>query len=110
MQPPEGVVLHPSDLVTSEVKDPKVLQATKHVGSDQVDQVAIEGQFQQLALTEKCPGLHGRYAVILKVEIMEAAQPGQILQPDLYNHIVLQENSLWGEERHAVKKASVVSV
>lgn len=45
MQSPEGVVLHPSDLVTSEVKDPKVLQATKHVGSDQVDQVAIEGQF-----------------------------------------------------------------
>lgn len=72
-----------------------MLQATKHVGGDQVDQVAVEGQFQQLELTEKGPGLHGRYAVILKVEIMEAAQPGQILQPDLYDRIVLQENSLW---------------
>lgn len=45
VQPPEGVVLHSSDLVPSEVKDPKVLQATEHVGGDQVDQVAVEGQF-----------------------------------------------------------------
>lgn len=45
MQSPEGVVLHSSDLVPSEVKDPKVLQATEHVGGDQVDQVAVEGQF-----------------------------------------------------------------
>lgn len=45
MQSPEGVVLHASDLVPSEVKDPKVLQATEHVSSDQVDQVAVEGQF-----------------------------------------------------------------
>lgn len=95
VQSPEGVVLHPGDLVPSEVKDPKVLQAAEHVGGDQVDQVAVEGQFQQLALAEKGPGLHGRYAVILKVEIMEAAQPGQILQPDLHNRIVLQENGLW---------------
>lgn len=94
MQSPESVVLHPGDLVASEVKYAKVLQAAEHVGGDQVDQVAVEGQFQQLELTEKGPGLHGRYAVILKVEIMEAAQPGQVLQPDLHDRIVLQENSL----------------
>lgn len=99
MQSPEGVVLHSGDLVPSEVEDPKVLQATEHVGGDQVDQVAVKGQFQQLPLTEKCPGLHGRYAVILQVEIMEAPQPGQILQTDLNDRVVLKENSLWERGR-----------
>lgn len=99
MQAPEGVVLHPSDLVPSEVKDPKVLQAAEHVGGDQVDQVAVEGQLQQLPLAEKRPGLYGRYAVILQVEIMEAPQPAQILQTDLNDGIVLKENSLWERGR-----------
>lgn len=44
LQSPEGVVLHSSDLVPSEVQDSKVLQTPKHVRGDQVDEVAIEGQ------------------------------------------------------------------
>lgn len=59
LQSPEGVVLHSSDLVPGEVQDPEVLQTPKHVWGDQVDEVAIEGQLQQLPLAEKCPGLQG---------------------------------------------------
>ena len=59
LQSPEGVVLDTSDLVASKVKDPKVLQTPKHVGSDQVDEVAIESKLQQLCLVEKCPRLQG---------------------------------------------------
>lgn len=53
------MVLDSSDLVPGEVEDPEVLQTPKHVGGNQVDEVAVEGEFQQLSLAEKGPRLQG---------------------------------------------------
>lgn len=75
-----------------------MLQTPKHVRSDQVDEVAIEGQLQQLPLAEKRPGLHGRDAVILKVEVMEAAEASQVLMTDLHYAVILEEDGL--QRRH----------
>lgn len=94
LQSPKSVVLHSSDLVPSEVQDPQVLQTAKHVWSDQVNEIAIEGQLQQLALAEKCPRLQSWDAIILKVEVMEAAQPSQVLKTDLHYSVVLEEDGL----------------
>ena len=71
-----------------------MLQTPKHVSGDQVDEVAIEGQLQQLALAEKGPRLQCRDAVVLEVEVMEAAQPVQILEADLHYSVVLEEDGL----------------
>lgn len=40
---------------------------------------------------------------------MQAAQPGQILQTDLYDRIVLKENSLWERGRTSCQKALEVA-
>ena len=98
LQSPEGVVLDTSDLVASKVKDPKVLQTPKHVGSDQADEVAIESKLQQLCLVEKCPRLQGWDAVVLEVQVMEATQTSQVLKTDLHYSIVLEEDGLLGRE------------
>lgn len=94
LQTREGVVLNSGDLVASEVEDAQVLQTPKHVRGDEVNEVTIEGQLQQLSLTEKGPGLQGRDAVVLQVKVMEAAQMIQVLKTDLDYSIVLQEDSL----------------
>lgn len=94
LQSPESVVLYSSDLVPSEVQDPEVLQTPKHVWGDQVDEVAIEGQLQQLPLAEKRPGLQSWDAIILKVEVMEAAKASQVLKTNLHYSVVLQEYGL----------------
>lgn len=98
LQSPEGVVLDSSDLVASEVEDPKVLQTPEHIRGDQVDEVTIEGQLQQLDLVEKRPRLQGRDAVVLEVQVMEAAQASQILKTDLHYSVVLEEESLQGRQ------------
>lgn len=94
LQPPEGVVLDSSYLVAGEVEDPKVFQTPKHIRGNQVDEVTIEGQLQELPLVEKCPGLQGRDAVVLEVQVMEAAQASQVLKADLHYSVVLEEESL----------------
>lgn len=71
-----------------------MLQTSKHVRGDQVDEVTIESQLQQLPLAEESPGLQGRDAVVLEVQIMEAAEASQVLKTDLHNSIVLEENGL----------------
>lgn len=88
------MVLYPSDLVAGEVEDPEVLQAPEHVRGDQMDEVTIECKLQQLPLAEEGPGLKGRDAVILEVQVMEAAQTSQVLEADLHNGIVLEEDGL----------------
>lgn len=94
LQSPEGVILHSGDLVPGEVQDPEVLQTPEHVRGDQVDEVAIKRQLQQLALAEKRPRLQRRDAIILKIEIMEAAQSSQVLKTDLHYGVVLEEDGL----------------
>ncbi|TNN74458.1 hypothetical protein EYF80_015238 [Liparis tanakae] len=76
------------------LQDPQVLQTPKHVRGDQVDEVAVEGQLQQLPLAEECPGLQRRYAVVLKVEVMEAVEASQVLKTDLHDGVVLEEDGL----------------
>lgn len=75
-----------------------MLQTSEHVGGNQVDEVAIKGQLQQLPLAEKGPGFQRRDAVILKVEVMEAAQLSQVLEADLHYRVVLEEDGLQGRE------------
>lgn len=96
------MVLHPGDLVASQVQDPQVLQTPEHVGGDQVDEVAVEGQLQQLALAEEGARLQRRDAVVLEVEVVQAGQPSQVLEADLHDGVVLEEDGLvedGGEEQ-----------
>lgn len=44
LQASKSVVLDASDLVAGQVENPEVLQTPKHIRSDEVDEVAIEGQ------------------------------------------------------------------
>lgn len=94
LQSPEGVVLDSSDLVAGKVEDAKVLQTPKHIRGNQVNEVTIEGQLQELPLVEKCPGLQGRDAVVLQVQVMEAAKVSQVLKANLHYSVVLEEESL----------------
>lgn len=107
LQPPEGVVLHPGDLVASQVQDPQVLQTPEHVGGDQVDEVAVEGQLQQLALAEESAGLQRRDAVVLEVEVVQAGQPSQVLEADLHDGVVLEEDGLVEDGGEKRKEADV---
>lgn len=92
------MILDASDLVASEVEDTKVLQTPKHVRGHQVDEVAIEGQLQQLALVEEGPGLQGWDAVVLEVQVMEASQATQVFKTYLHYGVVLQEDRLCGRQ------------
>lgn len=92
------MILDASDLVASKVEDTKVLQTPKHVRGHQVDEVAVEGQLQKLALIEEGPGLQGWDAVILEVQVMEATQATQVLKAYLHYGIVLEEDRLCGRQ------------
>lgn len=88
------MVLDSSYLVAGEVEDPEVFQTPKHIRGNQVDEVTIESQLQQLPLAEKCPGLQSRDAVVLEVQVMQAAQASQVLEADLHYSVVLEEEGL----------------
>lgn len=81
-----------------------MLQAPEYVRGDQVDEVAVEGQLQQLTLAEEGARLQGRDAVVLKVQVVETAQPRQVLETDLDYSIVLEEDGLEGERETEIRK------
>lgn len=76
-----------------------MLQTSKHIRGHQVDEVTVEGQLQELPLIEKCPRLQGRDAVVLEVQVMEAAQASQVLKADLHYSVILEEESLQERDR-----------
>lgn len=98
------MVLHSSDLVAGQVQDPQVLQTPEHVGGDQVDEVAVEGQLQQLALAEEGAGFQRRDAVVLEVEVVQAGQPSQVLEADLHDGVVLEKDGLLEDEAERLKE------
>lgn len=70
----EGVVLESGDLVSCEVEDAQVVQATEHVSCDQVDAVSVERQLQKQTQGSEGPGLQHGDAVILQVEVVQLAE------------------------------------
>lgn len=88
------MVLHPGDLVAGQVQDPQVLKTPEHVRGDQVNEVAVQGQLQQLALAKEGAGLQRRDAVVLEVEVVQAGQTSQVLEADLHDGVVLEEDGL----------------